>query len=119
LRCNFNLCIDETSTRRLSQTNADGTTTETTTTLDEQDTKTMSIIYLTLYTLADLGGLYTFLVIIVGLFLRPIIDKMFHHDMVNLSIKTNKLTTRKPIFPKPFRAYQKGAARTAFEKGSN
>jgi hypothetical protein len=98
LRCSFNLCIDETSTRRLSETNADGKTTETTTTLYEKVTKKMSIIYLTLYTLANLEGLYTFLVIIVGLFLRPIIDKIFHHDIINLSIKTNKLTPRSYSF---------------------
>jgi hypothetical protein len=52
----------------------------------------MSIIYLTLFSLSNLGGLYTFLVLFASIILLPIIDKLFHNDIVKLYKTANKMT---------------------------
>lgn len=60
----------------------EGTKTTVTTTSTEE-TEKMSIIFVLFYFLSNLGGLYTFCILIIGVFLRPVIDKMFMHEIVN------------------------------------
>jgi hypothetical protein len=55
--------------------------TVTTTTTDE--TEKMSVIFFIFHSLANLGGFYTFCIIIVGIFLRPVLDKIFMHEIIN------------------------------------
>jgi hypothetical protein len=57
------------------------TSTITITTTDE--TEKMSIIFFLFHSLANIGGFYTFCIIIVGIFLRPVFDKIFMHEIVN------------------------------------
>ena len=72
--------IIEDPSRMLSE--YEGTkSTITTTTTDE--TEKMSIIFFLFHSLANLGGFYTFCIIIVGIFLRPVLDKIFMHEIVN------------------------------------
>ena len=64
-------------------TNADGTISEITTAEGLEETKKMSIIYKVFYAMANMGGLYTMLMFIFGIFVRPIISKIFNHEVMN------------------------------------
>lgn len=55
-----------------------------------EETEKMSIIFVIFYFLSNLGGLYTFCILIIGIFLRPVIDKIFMHEIVNDYNKGNK-----------------------------
>lgn len=50
------------------------------------------IIYEVFYIISSLGGIYTFCLFVIGLVLRPIIDKMFAHETVNTVHEVNKNT---------------------------
>uniref|UniRef100_A0A7S3NYD0 Uncharacterized protein n=1 Tax=Euplotes crassus TaxID=5936 RepID=A0A7S3NYD0_EUPCR len=72
------------SSRNLNTvTNADGTTTTTTTSKTKVETREMAIYYKILYMVSNMGGLYSFLMLIAGLLIRPLINRMFEIDIVN------------------------------------
>ena len=71
-------------------TNADGTITTTTVTEAKEETRRMSIVYKIFYMMANMGGLYTILMFIIGILMRPVINKMFNYDLVNDIHETNR-----------------------------
>lgn len=71
-------------------TNANGSITTTTVTEAKEETRKMSIVYKIFYMMANMGGLYTILMFTIGVFLRPVINKMFNYDLVNDTHETNR-----------------------------
>lgn len=55
-----------------------------------KDEKRVPILYEIFYIASSLGGLYTFCLFVIGLLLRPVIDKMFAHETVNTIHQVNK-----------------------------
>lgn len=71
-------------------TNADGTTTTNTTVKAKEETKEMAIYYRIFFTISNMGGLYAFLMLIAGIFMRPILNGMFNVDIVNDAHQANQ-----------------------------
>lgn len=75
--------------RMETTTNSDGTLSTITVTAGKEE-KEMNIIFAAFYVIANLGGFYTFLMFLFGFFMKPAIDKMFMHEIVNATHLANK-----------------------------
>jgi hypothetical protein len=75
--------------RMETTTNSDGTLSTITVTAGKEE-KEMSMIFAAFYVIANLGGFYTFLMFLFGFFMKPAIDKMFMHEIVNATHHANK-----------------------------
>lgn len=53
--------------------------------------KEMSGAYIFFFTISQLGGLYAFLIVLLGFLLRPVYDKTFNHESVNTLNMSSKL----------------------------
>lgn len=52
--------------------------------------KQVSGAYKFFFALSQLGGLYAFLIIVLGFFLRPVYDRLFQQDAINILNLKNK-----------------------------
>ena len=73
--------------------NEDGTTSEFLSEKTEGDQQKMSLVFEIFYTISNLGGLYAMLMFVVGLVLRPIVNKFFNYEIIN----ETKASQRKAI----------------------
>lgn len=71
--------VDVSSTRRALSTN----------TIEQE--KEMSGAYMFFFAISQLGGLYAFLIVVLGFLVRPIYDKWFQQEAVNTFNLKNKL----------------------------
>lgn len=67
--------------------NSDGTQTTTETNGNTKQTKEMNMIGQFFFLISNLGGLYTFIFLVVGLFLRPMVDKIIAHHGLNAALE--------------------------------
>ena len=70
--------------------NTGSVVTNTTVTKGDKETEKMSIIYQIFYMMANMGGLYTMLMFLIGLAYRPVVNKLFSHDVINEAHLSNK-----------------------------
>lgn len=59
-------------------------------TVNEEGNSKMSLTYRIFFTISNLGGLYTLLILGIGTLLRPVIDKIFIHEAINYNHIENK-----------------------------
>jgi len=73
---------------RPTRRNLENTTSSVTETREEE--KKMSIIYSIFYMMSNIGGLYLFLIFIMGTFLRPIVNKIFYIEALDEIYQANQ-----------------------------
>lgn len=73
-----------------STTNSDGSTTTSDTVKSKTEAKEMAMYYKFFYMISNMGGLYAGIMVILGIFMRPIVNAYFNTDMVNDAHQANQ-----------------------------
>ena len=67
----------------------EGDTVTTSVSGEAKETKKMNMIYNAFYIMANMGGVYAFLMVALGMWLRPVFEAMLARDSVNDTHSTN------------------------------